>query len=55
MEDRLVKLSDVLRMLREDAEIMRESFAGKEGWERCADYLEDTARVYEEEINWDEM
>lgn len=55
MQERLVKLSAVLRMMREDAEIMRYSFAGQKGWELCADYLEDTARIYEQEINWDEV
>lgn len=55
MKDRLVKLSDVVKFMREDASIMREAFAGKEAWEMCADYIDDTARILEEEVNWEEM
>jgi hypothetical protein len=55
MTDHLVKLSDVIKFMREDAQIMREAFAGQKDWELCADYIDDTARIYEEDINWEEM
>lgn len=55
MAERMVKLSDVVKMMRKDAEIMRDSFAGQNDWELCAEYLEETASIYENDINWEEM
>lgn len=53
-EDRFVKLSAVIKVMRRDAEIMRESFKGQEDWILCAEYLEETADIFENTIDWDQ-
>lgn len=52
-QERMVKLSAVLKIMRQDAEIMREAFKGENDWLLCAEYLDDTANIYENDIDWD--
>ena len=53
IEDRFVKLSSVIKVMRRDAEIMREAFKDQQDWILCAEYLEDTANIFENDIDWE--